>query len=244
MFLFVSISFSQIKNYRESFKYKSEFMYSAGLSTYSILFNHPGRQTIYIDNEEDFVSGGSYDGAQLALDLRLTYIPEKIEDYYFSLGIEFVSMTSKELYTTYGTNFIRYNNFHSIISPYLGAYYRILRIPLANTNIFLGPELRFNFINNSRLLVENEDFIDRNKTIILDKQLKPDAFRLGSAIRIGAEGELNKEFGVNISASLNLFNLLGKENSYGELLTSGLVKEKTEINLYTLVYNISIFYRL
>lgn len=243
-FLFVCSSFSQIKNYREIYKYKTPIIYSAGISAHSVLFNHPAKNTINFDNEEDFVSGGSYDGAQVAFDFRVTYNPKELEKYYFSVGIEYANIISKEQYTISSTSVVNYKNENNIITPYLGAYYRFYRIPLANTNLFIGPELRFNFINNSRFVSEIQNVIDRNKTILLDKQLKPDAFRFGSALRIGAEGELHKEFGINVSAALNLFNLTGKDNSYGELLTSGLVKEKTEISFFTLIYNISIFYRL
>lgn len=242
--LFVNTSFSQIKNYRDVFKYKTPWMYSAGISTHSVLFDHPARNTINFDNEDDYISGGSFDGAQVALDFRITYIPEKLENYYFALGVEYASMTSKEQYTISSSSVVNYRNDQNLLTPYLGAYYKVFRIPLANTNIYLGPEVRFNFINNSNFKSEFQNILDRNKTTILDKSLKDDAFRLGGAFRIGAEGEIDKEFGINISVALNLVNLLGRDDAYGELLTSGLVQEKTEISLFTLVYNISIFYRL
>lgn len=244
MYLFVNNSFSQIKNYREVYNYKTPFMYSAGISAHSFMFDHPAINTINYDNENDFVSGGSYDGAQVAYDFRVSYIPKELEVFYFSIGIEYANMVSKEQYTISSTSVVNYKNVNNLITPYVGAYYRFKRIPLANTNLYIGPEVRFNFLRNSRFSSEIQNVLDRNKTSLLDKQLKPDAFRLGSAIRIGAEGELHKQYGVNISAALNLVNLIGRDNANGELLTSGLVKEKTEISLFTLVYNISIFYRL
>ena len=139
---------------------------------------------------------------------------------------------------------INYHNKTKLITPYLGAYYRIFRLPLANTNIYFGPELRFNFIRDANIRSEIQNIRDKNKTVYLDSSFKDNTFRLGTALKIGAEGELNKEIGINFSIALNIVNVIGRENSYGELLTSGLVRERTEINLYSFIYNISLFYRL
>ncbi len=237
-------TFSQMTNYRDIYKYKTPYMYSAGINTHTVMFNHPASQTIVFDNEENFISGGSFDGAQSGLDLRFTYFPEDYEKLYISFGTEFMFLSAKEQYTVSSSSVVNYHNIARLTTPYLGAYWRIKRIPLANTNIYLGPELRFNFIHGSNIKSEFQNIRDRNKTELKNERLKENTFRFGSAIRIGAEGEINKEIGVNISIAMNMVNLLGRNNDYGELLTSGLVKERTEIPLYSFIYNISVYYRL
>jgi hypothetical protein len=239
-----NLAFSQMSNYRTIHNYETPYMYSAGINTHTILFDHPASKTIVFDNDENFISGGSFDGAQSGLDLRFTYFPEKIEKLYLSLGTEFMFFSAKEQYTVSSSSVVNYHNKARITTPYIGAYWKVKRIPLANTNIYLGPELRFNFIHGTSIKSELQNIRDRNKSDIRIQNIKENTFRLGSAIRLGAEGEINKEIGVNISFVFNMFNMLGRNDEYGELLTSGLVKESTEIPLYSFIYNISLFYRL
>lgn len=244
IFSIINVASSQMSNYRTIHNYETPYMYSAGINTHTILFNHPASQTIVFDNDENFISGGSFDGAQSGLDLRFTYFPQKYEKLYLSIGTEFMFFSAKEQYTVSSSSVVNYHNKARITTPYIGAYWRIKRIPLANTNIYLGPELRFNFIHGSSIKSSLQNIRDRNKSDVRVHYFKDDTFRLGSAIRLGAEGEINKEIGINVSLALNVFNMLGRNNEYGELLTSGFVKESTEVPLYSFIYNISLFYRL
>ncbi len=230
------------QTYREIYKHKSNLMYSAGISTQQVLFNHPAANSMYFDNDKDFTEGGSFDGAQSGFDLRVMYIMPNNEKLYFSTGLEYTFFSSKEQYAISNTSVTNYSHKINLLSPYIGAYYRILRVPLANTNIYIGPELKFNYIHNGQFQYNVENMQDNEKSQIIDKYYKGNTFRLGGLLRIGAEGEISEQIGANISVGLHWVNMLGRDNSYGELLTISR-NEKTEINLFMINFNISIFYR-
>lgn len=230
------------QTYRNIYKHKSNIMYSAGISTQQVLFNHPAANSMYFDNDKDFTEGGSFDGAQTGIDLRVMYILPDYEKIYLSSGLEYTFFSSKEQYAISNTSVTNYSHKINLFSPYIGAYYRILRVPLANTNIYIGPELKLNYIHNGQFQYYIENLQDNEKSQLIDKYYKANTFRLGGLLRIGAEGEISEEIGANISIGLHWVNMIGKDNSYGELLTISR-NEKTEINLFMINFNISIFYR-
>lgn len=230
------------QTYREYYDYETNYMYSIGLSTQSFLFDHPGANTMFFDNTEDFIEGGSFDGSQTGIDFRITYIIPNYEKFYLSSGLDYTFLSSKEQYTVSNSSVTNYAHRLNLLSPYIGGYYRLARIPLANTNIYIGPEIRFNYIHNGRFKYELQNIRDRNKTVLIDDYVKDDAFRVGALLRLGAEGELNEEVGANISVGLHWVNMIGSDDSYGELFTIG-TNEATEVNLFLLNINISIYYR-
>ena len=228
--------------YREIYKYETNYMYSIGLSTQSFLFDHPAINTMFFDNIEDYIEGGSFDGAQSGLDLRVTYILPQNEKIHLTGGLDYTFLSSKEQYTISNSSVTNYKHKINLISPYVGAYYRIFRIPLANTNIYFGPELKFNMIRNGEFQYEIQNILDKNKTLIIDDYIKDDAFRVGGLLRLGAEGGLNKEIGINVSVALHWVNMIGSDDSYGELFTIA-GNEASEVNLFLFNFNISLFYR-
>jgi hypothetical protein len=97
-------------------------------------------------------------------------------------------------------------------------------------------------IRNGEFQYEIQNILDKNKTLIIDDYVKDDAFRVGGLLRLGAEGGLNKEIGINVSLALHWVNMIGSDDSYGELFTIA-GNEASEVNLFLFNFNISLFYR-
>lgn len=230
------------QTYKEVYKHKTNYMYSVGLSTQTVLFDHPAANTMYFDNDKDFIEGGSFDGAQSGIDLRFMYILPENEKIYLSSGVDYTFFSSKEQYTVSNSSVTNYKHNINLLSPYIGAYYRILRIPLANTNIYFGPEIKFNYIHNGQFNFYLQNIKDKTKSLEINDYYKDNTFRLGGLLRIGAESVISDEYGLNVSFAMHWVNMIGKDNAYGELLTISR-NERTEVNLFLFNINFSLFYR-
>ena len=74
--------------------------------------------------------------------------------------------------------------------------------------------------------------------------LQETATRLGMGLRIGVDGEVFAPWYVNISAGYNAFNLLGRNDSRGELFTPSNLSEKVESIIGAIATTILIQYKL
>ena len=214
-----------------------------GIGISSITFNgdNPANKQIFPKGNNTTVGGG-FPNAQTALSLRTTLSIDKNRTYRIPISFDYVLLSGVQrlpdkFYNIYAT--------HSVHIPTISAgfEYAFLSLPLANAKLYAAADIKLSMIQKSELIVnldyENKDF--RDTTRIYGKET---ATRLGMGLRIGVDGEVFAPWYVNISAGYNAFNLLGRNDSRGELFTPSNLSEKVESIIGAIATTILIQYKL
>ncbi|MGQ9819648.1 MAG: hypothetical protein ACUVQ1_06970 [Candidatus Kapaibacteriales bacterium] len=186
--------------------------------------------------------GGGFFGFNNAFFLKAIFEPSLNSRFSFPVGVEYI------FYRAYHrvpiSRFVAAYLTHSIdlASVNIGTRYSFFKLPFANV-LFFG-ELTFagNFVGASNYSVRLDyELLDSSslKTVVG----KQSVFRLGGGIRFGFLGEIESPWYVNIFTGVNYVNLLGRNNSRGELLTPTNVFEPIENPVYNFTLGFSIIYK-
>jgi len=190
---------------------------TAGLSTMWIINDNAARESIVPRDETD-IPGAGFDGQQIGFSIRMLYnLNEKKKlrlttglDYYFMRGVQRNQLTSSTIYYTYAVN---------VPTIVLGTEYAFVEYPPGDVRIYAGIEARGAFTSaepiDFRLVRLGDNTLIQSGT----GQIKDNAFRLGGAIRLGVDGEIYEPMYVNISAGYGILNLIGRDDTRGELFT-------------------------
>ncbi|MES2764875.1 MAG: hypothetical protein V4642_03335 [Bacteroidota bacterium] len=193
------------------------FQLTGGLTTMWIVNENAALENI-VPHQEGEVPGAGFDGQQVGLSLRMLYgidTKRKLRittglDYYFLRGVQRIQLAAS-------TYFIKYPV--DMPTLVLGTEYAFLEYPPGDARIYAGIEARGAFI-----IAKQFDFrwVRLGDNIVLDighGEKKPDAFRLGGAVRLGIDGEISDPIYVNFSAGYGIVNLIGRDHARGELFT-------------------------
>jgi hypothetical protein len=193
------------------------FQVTGGLTTMWITSENIARERIFPRSEEE-MPGAGFDGQQAGISLRMLYGIDAVKnmrvtaglDYYFLRGIQRNQFTSSTLFFTYSVD---------MPTLVLGTEYALLEYPPGDARIYAGIEARGALtiakpINFRLVRLKGDTLIQSGKG-----EIKENAFRLGGAVRLGIDGEIYDPFYVNFSVGYGIINLVGRDDSRGELFT-------------------------
>lgn len=214
-----------------------------GLSTSRIIGDNPGaKPMVERDSTKPAVNGGSFDGFQPGIVLKLNFKIDKQGNFEIPIGFEYNFLRAAERipiskYTTASLN-------HSVDIPAIsiGFNYHFLKFPLANVKAYIGLETRLNFIQSGIWRREiRYGYLDT--TDILERKTKVPATRLGGVLHLGIEGEISEPVFINTTFGIGAMNLIGRDNSRGELLTFSRYNEIEESIVFNYYFSLMIQYR-
>lgn len=197
-------------------QFESKYSMSLGINTTAIIGDNPASKKMF-DRESD-VFGGGFLGAQLGVSFRVFTSLDEDENFILPIGIDYNFYRGVERYPI--SKFISVKRHHKTDIPTFvaGLNYNFIRWPLASAKGYIGIEARGALISQGRI-DDTEEYFLFDSTYTRAADTKEAAFRLGCAIRLGIEGQLHKKFFVNFSGAVGVVNLIGRDDSRGELLT-------------------------
>jgi hypothetical protein len=242
IFIIILISFFSNISYAQ---FKNKIFIAAGLSTVEIMGDNWGKLPILQrDTSKADIIGGGFTGPQTGFGLLLTMIPDEKENFRIPIGFDYYLYNAAQR-VPYTRN-ITYQ-FHHDINVYnlnLGLNYVLLRLSLAEAKILTGIEARTSFISGQDFNTAIEDRTVTTPDKIIRQPAKANTVRLGGALRLGIEGHIYEQWYLNINYGIGVMNLLGNDNSRGELLTPKIDPEKTENKVWNFLFSFLLQYRL
>ena len=233
---------------RTNAQFETKYSLQLGMTTLHILGDNPAtKPMIERDTTGNAVFGGSFDGGQPGFSLRLLMALDTSNIISIPIGIDFTLFEALERYPVARYVSVKYK--HTVFNPtfVVGLNYALVRYPISKSKIYAGLEARGSLITSSRL-ESRLDFLALDSTYTKVLEIKNSAFRLGAAVRLGIEGQVAKDWDVNMSCAIGVMNLIGRDNSRGELLTplrkTPYTEETKESYVYNFLFSMSIMYRL
>ncbi len=218
----------------------------AGLSTMTILNDNAAVKKFEDrSNPDKDVYGGSYQEIQSGIDFHIVVPLDENDLFRLPIGIEYMMFRSKEYlhYIVSGRpgDDIYISNQNDLISIYSGIHYVLMKYKPYDVNLSIGLELKATYNTNIETMIErryhNGDIEKYHFYEAIDNgQQKADAMRIGSFLKINGEGRLLNNLHANIYFGLGIVNLIGLDDSRGELLTP--VKEGEAAENMIMVYQI------
>ncbi len=229
-------------------QFEKGFSISGGLYTTTVLGNNPGiKPFAERDATKPPLFGGGFSGPQPGFEILFYFPVGKSDRLSVPFGFNYTFFTGLERIPQ--SIYVTQRIVHSvdIATLALGMQYAVLKYDIANAKIYTGVNLTSSFISKNNFSVTTEyKLID--STEVLSQSLKSACTRFGGELSLGIEGEIAPSWFVNINGSLGILNLLGRDNSRGELLTPSKVTpfytENKEQYIYTFHYTFLVQYRL
>jgi hypothetical protein len=219
-------------------QFNSKYEVGLGIITTQILGDNPAKLPIISTSDStDAVTGGSFPMLQPGIELRFTFPLDDNNNFRIPLSFDYTFFRGKER-MNYNRKIVDYfSHTLNVLGINTGFHYAFLSIPVVRAKIYTGLEVRLSYIHN----IDVEWYRDYLEAIFPDEtykyKTKPSVVRLGGAYKLGIEGRLNRKVYINTGASLMFTNLIGKDDSRGELFTPITMFEKKE----SLVYNFQLF---
>jgi hypothetical protein len=228
--------------------YNYEYSLGIGFTTTKVLGNNPAINTISPINAAN-PPGGSFNGAMPGIEVKGQYKLDDVGDWRLVGGINYNFYSARERIPRDISTFRLMNNLN-ILSPLVGINYTLIRFPSAMSSVYVGVEARYNYIHAISLIRQEEIFStgEIEEREFGDKQ---SVGRFGGLLKLGLEGELYENYMINVSWGVDALNLLGADDSRGNLLTpfgpesfnSALGIEQEEELTYNFYFSIMIQYR-
>ena len=214
-------------------QFNSKYQVAFGIITTQILGDNPATLSM-LDNQ---ATGGSFPMTQPGMELRFTFPLDDNNNIRIPFSLDYTFFRGKER-ENYNRKIIDYySHTVDVLGINTGIHYAFLNIPFARAKVYTGLEARLSYLSNIKFEWLRDYLEPAFPDEIYDIQSKPDAFRLGGALKLGIEGKLNKNWYINAGGSLMITNIVGRDNSRGELFTPFARLEAKE----SLVYNLQIF---
>lgn len=190
-----------------------------GMSTSTLLGNGSNTRSMNPLVNTEAALGGSFKGAQPGIDIRFTYQADEKGRWRMPVGIDWSFFDAIDRFPI--SKYIRdkYENSSSILAPYIGVNYHFLQIDRALASFYVGVEARANLVSQSSFRLLRTNDLDATMGYDVTEHQKISAFRIGTQIKLGIEGELADDYVINISGGYSVINALLKDDSRGELLT-------------------------
>ncbi len=218
------------------------FRVSGGLSTNWIVSDNPAVQRIVANTEGSVLEpdqpasiGGAFDGNQIGYGIRLYADLDKQKLFRIPFGFDLFMMRGSQSYIA--PNFgVLARHSTDLYSFHAGFEYAFVEFPLAFARAYVAAELRGTMVTNDNLYIRLQTINQEGQLTTSERNItgKPDAFRFGSMIRLGLEGEIYYPVFLNTSVGYGALNLLGRDTrpttagGRGELLTPDRISEGPE----------------
>jgi hypothetical protein len=215
---------------------------SGGLSTNWIVSDNPAVDRIVANStgpeanpDEPTRVGGAFDGNQIGYGIRMYIDLDKQKLYRIPFGLDVFMMRGSQSFKA--PNFaILARHSTDLYTFHAGFEYAFVEFPLAFARAYVAAELRGTMVANDNLYIRLQTIDTEGKLTTNERNVlgKPDAFRLGSMIRLGIEGEIYYPVFLNTSVGYGALNLLGRDTrattagGRGELLTPDRISEGPE----------------
>lgn len=214
---------------------------SAGLVTTQILGDNPGTWPVLErDTSIKRSIGGSFRGNQPGFGFKLDLPLDKNRDFVVPLGFEYIYYRALERVPLYTKTTLYIRNSVSVPTGTLGLNWFFMKFPIANVRSYAGIEARGSFLRQDEFYRRIE-YPDHDE--IKDSIYKQSAFRMGAALKLGIEGEFLSPWYVTTGLSFDAMNLIGRDNTRGELLTPMNDFETSESVVWNMHFYFMIQYR-
>lgn len=240
--LIITLSGSMFAQFRKGFSV------AWGLKTTELLGSNPATKPFAeIDPNKPPSFGGGFDGPQPGMELLFEFPVDENNNFVIPLGIDYTFYRGLQRIpqTYYVIQDIE--NSVDVSSISLGLNYAVKKYNIANAKIYVGIEVKSSFIGKNVFTIET-NYHDLDSVEIWTSSLKESCVRIGGSLKLGLEGEIAPNWYVSIHGTLGIVNLIGRDDTRGELLTpykkTQFSIENQESLLYTLQYAFLIQYRL
>lgn len=236
--VFAALLFNQDYTYGQM----DDISFSAGLSTSMILGDNANNSRISPRySNEPF--GGGFDGQQIGFGARLIFKIDDKKRFSVPLGIDYEFFNALERVPRGPNAVTLWDHNTQIITGIIGFNYSFVKFPFANVRAYAGLEARGAFIHNGEI-TNRDEYYSYDEVRTTTKITKDAAFRLGSVIRIGIEGDIVRPIYLNASLGFGVLNLIGRDDSRGELLTPNNILESKESMIYLMSINMMLQYKI
>ncbi|MCL5991692.1 MAG: hypothetical protein M1419_06270 [Bacteroidetes bacterium] len=229
-------------------QFSKGFSLGWGMKTTELIGSNPASKPFSEpDPNKPPLFGGGFDGPQPGMELLFEFPVGENNNFTIPLGIDYTFFQGLQRIPL--TYFVLQDldNRIDISSISLGLNYAIKKYDIANAKFYVGLEAKTSFVGkNVFTIVTNYRNLDSIE--ILESSLKESCVRLGGSLKLGLEGEIAQNWYVNIHGTLGILNLVGRNDSRGELLTpyrkTSFSFENQESLVFTIQYSFLIQYRL
>ncbi len=223
---------------------------SANLSTMTLVGDNPARVSfvdVHSDAEgnEDVTYGGSLSETQSGIDFKFI-IPLANDKLHIPVGIDYIWCHAAELENLpqdKDADRLLMDYKANIFSMYSGIQYDLIEFPEYHIRIH-GDLLAFGsyYHNYGFKAIFKKGNGDVVSTVI--QETKDNAFRLGMGVNFGAEARVLRGLFFNWDLGLNCYNLIGRDDKRGQLLTPHTISENQEDLLFGYTLKIGLLYYL
>ena len=197
---------------------------NVGFNTFRLIGENPSIQPMFpYQGGKINYPGGGLNYIEPGCDISAVLFLDTNNIHRLIVGAEYIGMNAKEVVSV--GSYAYYYKYHSVnfISGYLGYHFSFYKAPWQNVRLYSGVELMFNNIIQNRLtdgLKGLPHILPPDTNLFYESERiynKPNAFRLGSRIRVGFEGRVAENIYIGASGTLGFYNVLGRDDSTGEL---------------------------
>ena len=195
---------------------------NVGFNTFRLIGDNPSVQPQfpYSDGKISY-SGGGLSYIEPGFDISATLFMDANNRHRVLAGVEYIGMNAKEVVSIF--DYAYSYAYHSVdfIDGYIGYHFSFYKAPWQNVRLYSGLEMMFNniILNEMKEGLKAVPGMDKD-SIVSEREsihFKPNTFRFGGRIRIGFEGKIKENLYIVTSGTLGIYNLLGRDDSTGEL---------------------------
>jgi hypothetical protein len=211
---------------------------SAGLSTTKIIGSSPNINSFLL-----YPTGGYFSGFQPGIKALINFNLDQEGRFVLPIGIDYVMYETGQRFPFKADTTFIFKHSINIPTFVLGLNYHFIKMPVANTRLYVGAELRGSFVESGTFSATETNYA--GKTIVDSTwNTKPGTFRLGGNLMFGFTGEISAPLYISSNLGVGILNLVGRNNSRGELLTPSKDAETKESLIYNLNFSLMLQYRL
>lgn len=205
------------------------------------VFGNNSANAVFTPSSPSSTIGGGFFGFQNAFLLKSVW---QVGNTNLSIpfGLEYIFYRAYHRLPYASKVTFYFKHFIDVPTLSLGARYSLFKLPFANVKMYSEIDARGSFVgkSNYRLRVDYEAL---DSTRVYEVSHKNAVFRFGAGLKLGFLGEIVHPWYANMFVSVNFVNILGRNNSRGELLTPVPDYETAENPVYNLQLAVSIFYK-
>lgn len=217
--LFILLSCSTIYAQKANLLETGRISLSAGLSTFTIIGDNPNKDPINVRDESSSTPiGGSFNGIQPALSIRLNIPLDSAGTFIMPIGYDQIFYSANERVPYRDETIFLFHHTINVSSITTGCYYYLRKFSKASVRVFFGLDLRYSYIpqGNFQIISQKNDGTPISDTT---QRTKSDAFRVGCDLRAGFEGRIVDPLFLLVNTGVGVFNLIGRNDARGDLLT-------------------------
>lgn len=227
----------------EAYSQFSNITVSGGLTTLRILGDNANTAPILQrDTSKKQIIGGSFNGTNPGFGLKANFGLDKGGKFNIPLGFEYIFFwTAQRIPISRKTTaYLKHTADMPVVT--LGFDYKFYRLPFANVKLYAGAEFRGSFIMQGDYNRQIE-YAEFDSIVVYDNKTKNSTFRGGLGFKLGLDGQVIDKFWLNLNFSWTYLNMIGKDDSRGELLTPTKLFESKESEVVTFNFQFLLQYR-